>query len=208
MSKNQERKKHRTAARAVVLSMLLLLMISLIVQNANASDGDNGQSDGGLFQQKEIPPKIEGFISPGKVHPGFPAEFKVMVKCSTPEKVVIWIDNERPWINFTCMVLRSEFVGSGAAKDWVGLDTFNSTVLQNSSSRNYDITFSLVFTWMMEGNRPYEISCDATDPFGMKDHLSIKEAYVLEKDLVIDGNAQLALDDGTMLSNGDYCKGG
>ncbi|MCU0798253.1 MAG: hypothetical protein MUC62_01100 [Candidatus Thermoplasmatota archaeon] len=208
MSMNGEKDRHRTIARATVLSMLLILSISLVLHNANATDEDNGQSDGGIYQQKEVPPKIEGLRNPAVVHPGVPAEFKAMVKCSTPEKVVLWIDSENPWINFTCNPLRSEFFASEPAKDWVSLDKVNSSVDLNSSTRNYDIKFSLVFTWMMEGNRPYEISYEAMDPFGLKDHVSVKEAYFVEKDLVIDGDAKLLLEDGTKLSNGDYCKGG
>ncbi len=208
MSLKGDQKKHRTMARAAIISMLLLLMVTLIVQKADAYGEDNGQGDGGIYQQKEVPPRIEGFYNPSMVHPGVRNVFKLSIKCSTPDKAVLWIDSEKPWLNFTCIVLRSEFAQSEQSKDWVSLDMENSSVKLNTSSRNYDITFSLIFSWMLEGNKLYEVSWDATDPFGLKDHISIKEAYTFEKDLVIDGQVKLALEDGTPLSNGDFCKGG
>lgn len=147
---------------------------------------------------KTVSMKIEGMtVTPsfkGMIYPTVDTVLKVSTSNGRPETVKISFDSQKPdhYIRYS----RTEgFRTSDVIKEQIYLIQELSKISYNSSLSLWEVDFGIVFEWSYPSTILSSIKIIATDEKGYLDEFSIQQTYIIERNLVLDGEVILSSTD-------------
>ncbi len=171
-----------------------------------------GFSDGQSDEMKHLTASVEDLIVTPKtndmIFPNIPVDFIVVAKGPTPEKVTLILDRNNPSWKMTYDVPNAAMKVSEDLEGLVSVDAERSTITYNSTSKNWEINFNLMFDWDYPKDFAKDVEVDLQDIYGGYDDLVIEGAYIFEPDIIIDGEPVYKVEDQSALTHDRYLRGG
>ena len=171
-----------------------------------------GISDGQSDEMKHLTASVEDLLITPKINdmifPNTPVDFIVVAKGPTPERIILVIDRNNPSWKITYDVPDAKMTLSEELDGLVRVETERSTITFNSTSKNWEINFNLMFDWDFPKDFAKDVEISLIDIYGGYDDLVVESAFIFEPDIIIDGEPVYNVEDQGAITFDNFLRGG